>query len=144
MRIRERSSGFTLIELMIVVAILAIIIVIVVPNLMNSKKAAVETRVIAYLRSIITVNEQYKNRFGDYCWSENDLINSGFMPSDVGVQSLEEYNFTYSSTSEFWSLSMDPADPGVTGDRYFYADASGVIRFESNGTADSTSGPLGE
>ncbi|MCH8241694.1 MAG: glycoside hydrolase family 127 protein [Planctomycetes bacterium] len=44
------------------------------------------------------------------------------MPSDVGVQSLEEYNFTYDSTAGFWSLAMDPVDPGVTGDRYFYVN----------------------
>ncbi len=142
---KRGQSGFTLLELMMVVALLAIIIAIGIPSLINSKKAATETRVIAYLRTIITVNEQYKIRFGDYSSQEDDLIDSGYIPNiDAGVRSLEEYNFTYSSTSEFWSAAMDPVDPGIGGDRYFYADSSGVIRFESNSTAASTSEPIGQ
>ncbi len=50
----RRTPGFTLIELMIVVAIIAIIAAVAIPSILNARKSAVETRVIAYLRTIIS------------------------------------------------------------------------------------------
>ena len=140
----RRASGFTLIELMIVVAIIAIIAAVAIPSILNARKSAVETRVIGFLRTIITVNEQYKTRFGTYAPVEDDLIDAGYIPflaeSD---SSLEQYLFEdYVATKHLWSVHMDPDDPGVSGDRYFYADQSGVIRVSLKGIATAASEPL--
>ena len=136
-----RKRGFTLIELMIVVAVIA---AVAIPSLLNARKSGVEARVIAYLRTIVTVNEQYKTRFGSYAPVEDDLINAGyipFIPDDVA--NLEQYLFEdYTAADHTWSVHMDPDDPGVGGDRYFFADQSGVIRFSLTGIATSTSPPL--
>ncbi len=140
----RRASGFTLIELMIVVAIIAIIAAVAIPSILNARKSAVETRVIAYLRTIISVNEQYKTRFGMYAPEEDDLIAAGYIPFiPDGVSNLEQYLFEdYVGTDYEWSVHMDPDDPGVGGDRYFYADHTGVIRVSLTGIASSASDPL--
>ncbi len=137
----HRSEGFTLIELMITVAIIAILIVIAIPSLQSARKSANETSAIAYLKMITGVNMRYRMRFGAYPGDENDLINVGMLDPD---QSPTGYVVNFSSALNSWSLRTDPELPGTSGDRYFYTDDSGVIRFSLSGTADSSSEPIGE
>ena len=55
-----KSKGFTLIELMIVVAIIAIIAAIAIPNLLRSRMAANETAAIAACKSFATAEDIYR------------------------------------------------------------------------------------
>ncbi len=56
----RRSSGFTLIELMIVIAIISVIASVAMPNLLASKKAANESSAIATMRSLVSAQTQFR------------------------------------------------------------------------------------
>ena len=73
---KGRSTGFTLVELMIVVAVIAIIASLAIPALLNSRIAANEASAIASLRTISTLNERYRVRFTTYAGSLNNLSTS--------------------------------------------------------------------
>ena len=63
---KKAQQGFTLIELMIVVAIIAVIAAIAIPSLLGAKKSANEASAISSLRTVCTVCEQFRNRNGTY------------------------------------------------------------------------------
>ena len=140
---RGRARGaFTLVELMIVIAIISIIAALAIPSLMNSRKVAVEAKCIAFLRSMVTINEQYRTRYGGYTDDPMNWITAGYFPDYANNTYLEEYSFNYNGSQYAWWTTMDPSDPGVSADRYFYVNVSGVIRWSSTATATSTSAPL--
>ncbi len=139
----HRRSGFTLIELMIVVAIIAIISAIAIPSLLNSRKSAIEAKAIGTLKAIITGNEQYRLRFGRYAPTPDMLGTSGIVPAMQAPNFFPEYTVVaYASNSFNWAISVRPQDPGVTADRSFYTDVTGVIRTRSGGPATSTDPPI--
>ena len=138
----KRREGFTLIELMIVVAIIAIIAAIAIPSLLNARKAGNEASAISSLRTLTTVNEQYRTRFQAYAGALTNLSAENYIDSVLGAGSKSGYAFTYAGGTNTWNCSADPQTAGTTGDRYFFVDQTGVIRFSSTGTATSASAPI--
>jgi type IV pilus assembly protein PilA len=139
----SRKQGFTLIELMIVVAIIAIIAAIAIPSLLNARKAGNEASAISSCRTITTVNEQYRTRFGSYADSLDRLFTQGYIDKVLGSKAKSGYNFVYASTDKnLWSCTADPQVAAKTGDRGFFVDQTGVIRFELAGGATSVSEPI--
>jgi prepilin-type N-terminal cleavage/methylation domain-containing protein len=143
----KKNQGFTLIELMIVVAIIAIIAAIAIPSLLNARKAGNEASAISSLRTLTTVNEQYRTRFQLYTDSLANLSTAGYIDSVLGAGAKSGYTFGYGGGGgpppvNTWQCTSDPTDPGVTGDRFFFVDQSGVIRFDPAATADSTDQPI--
>ncbi|MEM7232187.1 MAG: prepilin-type N-terminal cleavage/methylation domain-containing protein, partial [Planctomycetota bacterium] len=116
----KRQEGFTLIELMIVVAIIAIIAAIAIPSLLNARKAGNEASAISSLRTLTTVNEQYRTRFQSYAGTLPNLSAENYIDGVLGTGVKSGYTFTYASAQNTWTCVSSPDDPGTTGDRYFF------------------------
>src|SRR5262249_12229904 len=89
------KQGFTVIELMIVIAIIAIIASIAIPSLLNARKSGNEASAISSLRTICTVNEQYRTRFGVYTPDLATLNAQKYIDSVLAAGQKSGYNFTY-------------------------------------------------
>ncbi len=139
----NRSRGFSLLELMIVIAVIAIIAALAVPSLISSKKAAFEVAAIAYIRTWSSAQEIYYNLHSCYANDDEQLLAAGLIgnpdPDRMG------YNFSLDnpagSRTQWWGTAS-PSNPGVTGDRYFFIDQSGLIRWSVGGPANVGSAPL--
>ncbi len=158
----KRRGGFTLIELMIVIAIIAIIAAIAIPNLLRSRMSANEASASGAMRTISTAEVAFQTAafvdsnadgMGDY-GSLAQLGNpdgSGALPAFVDAVLINGYKQGYAftvnvtlgngTTPPSYTCTAVPTAPGQTGWRQYYVDDTGVIRFTSDGTGVSPSSP---
>jgi len=149
---RKKQKGFSLIELLIVVAIILIIAAIAIPNLLRSKMAANEASAVGSLRTINTSGVAFSITYGNFptkltdlgpstapTSTAADLIDSALV---TGTKSGYKFSYTASSTYQQYSIQAGPVTVGVTGQRYFFTDQSGVIRVNLSSPATSTDNPL--
>src|SRR5579863_3871386 len=154
---RTKEKGFSLIELLIVVAIILIIAAIAIPNLMRSKMAANEASAVASLRTINTTVVAYQTTYNT---DPSNLASLGpsSAPSStaadlvdnlLGVDPAQKsgYTITYAAVSatpitQYTILAVPQSTS--TGQRRFFTDQSGVIRQTTDGsTPTASSTPIG-
>ena len=142
----SKPEGFSLIELLIVVAVIGIIAALAVPNLVQSKKAANEASAIASVRNLVTAEITYASTLGGGNFgSLAELSAENFADEVVGSGQKDGYEFSVAANQSIgFSVIATPTVPGTTGERSFFSDETGVIRYTTDGTVpDSTSPPLG-
>ena len=156
----RKQKGFSLIELLIVVAIILIIAAIAIPNLIRSKMSANEASAVASLRTINTSCVEYSTTYNvGYPGSLVNLGTSG-AASSASADLIDSvlaggvkagYLFTYtagtadaSGSINAYTITAVPSVPGATGQRTFFTDQTNVIRADSsNSGATVNSTPIG-
>ncbi len=130
------KKGFTLIEMMIVVAIIAILVGIALPNMLGSRRAANERAALAELRTIGTAAEAYfvrENQYPDGTAVFFDTLqNDDFLPSnpyDGAGASITKSGYTIevvSSNTETYNVTATPQNDRQ-GKRCFAVTSGGVL-----------------
>ena len=137
---RNRQRGFSLIELLIVIAIILIILSIALPQMGKARMHAQEMAALKTINTINTVEVQYSSQFGKYATS---LAQLG-PPAAAGTQDGPEaanlisatlasgtssgYVFTIAQTPSGYAVTAVPKAFGSTGRRTFYSDQTNVTR----------------
>jgi type IV pilus assembly protein PilA len=155
---RRKEGGFSLIELLIVVAIILIVAAVAVPNLVRSRMSANEASAVASMRSIITSEIIYSSTYTvGYSANLVSLSDGGtpancippavvsasaacLLDSNVASGTKNGYVFTYvpsGGANGSYTLNADPGTPGA-GQRHFYSDQSNVLRVNNAAAASST------
>jgi type IV pilus assembly protein PilA len=158
---RERSNGFTLMELLIVMAIIAILMLIAIPTVGSLKKKANDLSAIQSIRAIQQAEMQYESTYpsNGYACSLPALGGdpSAGAPSPTGAQMLQGdltsgfksgYVFTIANCTKVTINSTDrftgytviavPQTVGKTGDRGFCSDQFGTIKADPAGGSNCT------
>jgi len=157
---KRASKGFSLIELLIVVAIILIIAAIAIPNLLRSRIAANQSSAVGSLRSLNTAEITYSSTYNQGFSSNLSQLGppaSGQSPSSTAAGLIDEvlasgtksgYSFSYSAgqtagtQTVTYGIYASPLTVGTTGTNYYFTDNSGVIRQNSTAAAGSTDSPL--
>ncbi len=134
----RRRRGFSLIELLIVIAIILIIAAIAVPKLDKARMHSQETAAIAQIRTIHTAQTQYFSQFGRYATTLTELgpptsgqpgpAGADLIPGDLALGSKTGYRFTIQATPTGYAVTANPEVYNSTGRRTFYSDQSLVVR----------------
>ncbi|HET7101359.1 MAG TPA: prepilin-type N-terminal cleavage/methylation domain-containing protein [Terriglobia bacterium] len=167
---RTKSSGFSLIELLIVVAIILIIAAIAIPNFLRSKVAANQASAVESLRTICTAEFTYSSTYamgytatlgylgppasgsgGDI--SHADIVDNVLSGTATGgptamTSTKAGYLFTYSPGVAVngqvlsFTVNADPVTRGTTGLNSYFVDQTGVVRQNATTQASAADSPL--
>jgi type IV pilus assembly protein PilA len=131
-RCRVGRRGFSLIELLIVIAIILIILAIAVPKLGSARMNASETVVIREIQTIHQAETQYMSQFGKYATTLAELgppASGGpgpqaadLIPNSLASGEKDGYVFTLTATPSGYTVNANPKVYNSTGRRTFYSD----------------------
>jgi len=135
---RLGKRGFTLVEIMIVVAIIALLAAIAIPNLLRARHNANEAAAIASLRTLSTAEESYRAAQNPPRYGTLALLAAAVPPYidvTLAAGAKQGYNFvmTVAPTANVYQVTATPQTVGTTGTRVFRVDQTGVIFDVTNG-----------
>ncbi len=154
----DKQRGFSLIELLIVVAIILIIAAIAIPNLLRSKIAANESSAVSSLRTINTAEVTYSSSWGaGYAAALSNLggappclvataATACIIDSGLSLAPNTKSGYTFAAVGNTpvaginngFEANATPAVVDVTGKRAFCSDQTGVLRSNTTGVAIGT------
>ena len=155
----KHEKGFTLVEMMIVVAIIAIIAAIALPQLLRQRITANETAAVGGLKTLTSAETAFKsgncldsdaNGTAEYGTMAQLIAppNGGpqFVTADWGDGRRNGYTFAVAfagagGSNQHFQITAQPSQAGVTGVRSFYVDETGTIRFNRVGAAPTVADP---
>jgi type IV pilus assembly protein PilA len=154
---RNKQKGFSLIELLIVVAIILIIAAIAIPNLLRSKIAANQASAVGSLRTLNTSCIAFSTSYGQFPAALTNLgpITSGGTASSTSADLIDSvlsagqksgYTFVYTAgaSNQSYTITATPITAAMTGQNMYFTDQSGVIRSDTSGAgASNASTPIG-
>jgi type IV pilus assembly protein PilA len=135
---RTRRQGFSLIELLIVIAIILIIITIAVPKYNKTQMFMRETAAIKAIQTIHQMEVQYQSQYGRYATSLAELgppasgapspAAADLIGNDLAQGEKQGYKFGLTGNQAGYAINATPVSFGSSGSRTFFSDQSMVIR----------------
>ena len=156
-----RANGFTLMELLIVMAIITVLMLIAIPSYLNYVRLANETSAIKSVQTISQAQTQYSMQYpssgysctlqalgGDPHSGPPSATSAEILPPDLASGVKSGYQFTITNCIKDtanggdrvtgFTILAQPLTVGRTGNRTFCSDESGLIKFDPAGGTNCT------
>ncbi|HLJ51628.1 MAG TPA: type II secretion system protein [Bryobacteraceae bacterium] len=122
-----RRRGFSLVELLIVMAIILVILAVAIPRAMAAILNAKETAVLREVQTIHQAQIQYSSQFGRFASSLDELQKANIITGKLASGEKDGYLFMLTPTPGGYVLHANPRVFQSTGRRTFYIDQDGVV-----------------
>jgi len=133
----RKSRGFSLLELLIVIAIILVILAVALPGALNAKLNASETVVMREMQTLYQAQALYNSQFGRFASTLRELgpPDAGdpgpqaakIIPRSLASGEKDGYLFAMTTTPAGYSVNAKPKVFGQTGRRTFYIDEDGIV-----------------
>jgi type IV pilus assembly protein PilA len=156
----RRADGFSMIELLIVIAVIMVIAALAIPKLLSARLAANEASAISSIKNILTAQVGYAAAYPVVGYADNltklafpqpgqpvDQNAAGFLDWVLGCASQpcpkSGYKFAIINASGTptigsFTVTAEPLSPGTTGNRGFCADQTGTLSYDPTGGTNCT------
>jgi type IV pilus assembly protein PilA len=125
----KKNSGFSLLELLIVVAIILIIATIAIPSLLRSRQAAQESSAVSNIRTINTAEVTYLSSNGGNYGSIPELITAGLLDNRFAT-SVSGYTFSVTASGSDYTANATPTSTNAG--RYgYFSTPDAVVRYQT-------------
>ncbi len=138
-RLRRRARGFSLVELLIVIAIILIIAAIAVPKLNRTRMQAQEMAAVRHIVAIHQAQTQYYSTYGRFAANLAELGPPGgggapgpssadLLPADLASGEKQGYKYALAASPTGYTVNANPVAFNNTGTRTFFSDQTLVVR----------------
>ena len=107
---QKKSSGFTLVEIMVVVAIIALLSAVLIPNMVRARTSANDAAAKGTLKTISTAMETYMSSNGNYPATTTALLGAAppYLNKDYFASTQSGFDFTATLTAGTYVITATP------------------------------------
>jgi type IV pilus assembly protein PilA len=145
-------AGFSLIELLIVIAIILVILTVALPKLTTAVRGARETGAVKAITTIHTAQVQYYSNYNRFAASMQELgppasgaegpSASGLIERDLASGEKGGYKFTLSPTPTGYTIAAVPSQYGTSGSKTYFSDQGMGIHVHNGQEPATVNDPL--
>ncbi len=131
------KRGFTLVEIMIVVAIVIVLVTLAIPNILSSRRVANEGAGVANLKAINNACQLYNINKATFPESL-EAMSPEYVDSQLASGRKQGYQYIYTLVDQdHFTVNANPTSTGLLQGKYYFMDDSGVVRWNQSAPAGS-------